>query len=369
MKRLPALARTLATGLLLATALLFAGCPAPREVDRLAFVTVAAFDRTPAGEVRWTVEIPRPSAMATAAAGAGGDGGRGPAGGRPVVIHEGTGPSLSEAERQLAQRVTRELFWAHANYLLVGEAAARAGLAPLFEFATRRFQVRRTALLFVTPDDAGSALRRLKPALDRTVGSALRSTVRAARPRAFKEVDVNTAVRRLAAPGIDPYLPVVAPSGDASGETVPVLAGTALFKADRLVAFLAGRPEQGLYWMRGEIRSLLLTVPCPGPASFPGTAAIRVRSSSASVRVRALPEGLRAAVRISAEGEVEEWGCRTPTSSATLRAVERRAAGRVRADAEAALAVMRAAGVDPVGFGAALHRSDPERWATLEARW
>lgn len=339
------------------------GCWSRREPEQLAIVTVAAFDRLPSGEVRWTVEIPLPQRPA---AGGGQEGGGG--GGPARLVVEAAGPTPLAAERALRRIVERELFWGHADFLLVGEQAARAGLAPLLDFAARRYGMRRNSLVYVTAGPAGDLLRDVTPGLERTMARRLRAMSRSSRPEAVPVVDVNTFLRWWADPGTDPFLPLLRARVEA-GRRSAVLGGIALFREDRLVALGGDDAAAGVWWLRGSAPVHLLVVPCPAPARRDEAAGLRVSRASVRRRVGLEPAGrVSVAVWIRIDAELAEWRCPAPLDPAA-EGLRRAAALRVRQQVQAAVEAMRRHGTDPAGIGTLIYRQRPDLWDRLVADW
>lgn len=344
--------------LLLLAGLLLSGCWSHSEPEQLAPIDVAAYDVLPSGEVRWTVEMPRAVETGAAAIRQGG------AGGRPAVLAQGTGATPSEAEQQLARLVGRQLFWSHTDFFLIGEQAAQQGIGPLLDFLSRRYRVRRNSLLFVARGPAADLLTRVDPGLEETAADLLRNLTRAVRPLGIRAVDANSFLRRRDEPGVDPVTPALA-ARPAERGVVPAPAGLAAFRGDRLAAILPEDAAMGVYWLRGEVGTVDMSLPCPGPA--PEGRRMAVRVFRAGSRVSVAPGALSATVRfrVTAAGELLEWDCGRAITMDVVAAIEQAVADHIRQQALRALDLARAHGVDPVGLGLHLYRRDPGLWAAL----
>ncbi|QBS36646.1 spore gernimation protein GerC [Thermaerobacter sp. FW80] len=401
---------------LVLSALALTGCWGYSEVNDLAFVTVAALDRAPSGGYRWTVAVPVPELVLPASLGGAGAGAAGAAT-RTNLFRSAVGPGPQAAAQALDDRIPREVRWSFADHILVGEAAARSGLRPLLEMISRGYRVERRASLYVVRGEAGAMLLQLRPSLDRAVARSFDAVTRKNRPGTIRGVDGNTVLRWLDTPGTDPFLPVVTTAGEGSSGS-PAPAGIALFRGDRLVGFLPPPLHHGLLMARGEAHPFTLVVPCPGEtATAPGGGgsgdrtggtgvSLQVDHDEARVRVigptavadgaggagasgadgaagaaaagsrangaKALSGAAMPGVRLEVDlaGVVLEWQCRDPqVDRRRIQAVAQAAARQTRGWIEAALARAAALGVDPVGFGAALHRQDPATWRTIRTQW
>lgn len=104
--------------LLLLTGLL-GGCWNRREITEIAIVLGAGVDWTKDGKIRLTVQIARPGAFY--------GGGEGGAGGREPTswVVSAEGKTVAEAERNLARKVPRDIYWGHCIVLVFGEELAK----------------------------------------------------------------------------------------------------------------------------------------------------------------------------------------------------------------------------------------------------
>lgn len=344
---------------------LLAGCWSQSEVNDIALITVAALDRTPEGQYRWSVVVPSPEEVTPPPLSGGGVNPSRAAG----YVRIGSGPSPVMAAEALELAIPREVRWSHADHILVGEGAARSGLHPLLEFASRRYRIERQSQLYVTRGEASRVLERFHPALERSLARTFDARSRR-RPGAVRPVDVNTFLRWLGSPGMDPYLPVLKALSQPGGVVIPAPGSVALFRKDRLAGFLEEPADRGLLFMRGEIPPFTLAVSCPeAGASDEATVALRIEKTTSRVRTVDDGQGPRAWVRITAEADVFQWRCPDDPHPDSVDRVARAAAAEIRREAQLALKAIRELGVDPVGFGNALYRTNPRAWRAVSDRW
>lgn len=348
-----------------AAAFLLTGCWSLSEVNDLALITVAALDRTPEGQYRWAVIVPVPEQVTPPPLSGGGGNPSSAAG----SLRTGSGPSPALAAEALEVVIPREVRWTHADHILIGEQAAGYGLRPVLEFSSRRYQVERRARLYVTRGDAFRVLEQYHPSLERSLARSFDEISGRFRPGTLRPVDVNTFLRWLDSPGLDPHLPVVRALSQ-PGSVIPAPGGIALFRKDRLAGFLRPPADRGLLFMRGEIPPFTLMVRCPeaGP-SDEAVVAFRVQTTTSRVRTEGDEGNLHSRVRIDALADLFEWGCQEEPQPASVDRVARAAETEIRRQAHLALRTTRQLGVDPVGFGNALYRSNPRAWHAVAARW
>lgn len=279
--------------------LLLTGCWDRREIVDLAIVSVVGLDLAKQGGIELTVQLPVPQEIPGPVATGGGSGGGGRSDPRqpPVLLLTSTGRTVQDAADRLQERLSRQLFWAHNVAVVLGEDLARQGILPILDFFTRQRETRLRTLVLVARGRARDVLNAV-PRLDVLPSEGIRETV------AFRlgpEIDLRDMAQMLIAEGTDPIAtlvevvyptPLSPPPPDAGGgdpgggggqggparpggpgsqggsrrEPPPEppqprgqfvgrmrVAGTAVFKGDRLVGFLDDRETRGLLWVRDEV--------------------------------------------------------------------------------------------------------------------
>lgn len=139
---------------LLALAAAGSGCWSRKELDAMAIIVATGVDLQPGGYLL-TVQASNPAALGVP----GGGGAMGVSSRSPSVSWEGRGSSIPEAVRCLERVAQRRLLWSDSRLIVIGEEAARAGIAPILDALMRHYQPRLTQWVFVTPGWAQDVLR------------------------------------------------------------------------------------------------------------------------------------------------------------------------------------------------------------------
>ncbi|MBC7326241.1 MAG: hypothetical protein H5T99_13170, partial [Moorella sp. (in: Bacteria)] len=258
-----------------------AGCWSRYEIEELAIVTAMALDAAPGGQVRLSVYIVIPRAIAGGPSMGGGGGGEPPKTGEIVTA---TGSDFTQAARRLEAMVPRRLLWAQNRVLILGEELARQGLHYLDLF-TRERQMRVTTPVVITRGEGRKVLE-LPPGIELMPGTILTGILR---NRTIFKVELKDLLAMWEAAGDNPVLPLVIMTptpelesqevksgGEAGGrnaakkeegeKTSPEAAaikGAGAFRGDRLAGWLDERETNGLMWLRGEVREGVITVTLP----------------------------------------------------------------------------------------------------------
>lgn len=275
--------RNLAAGLVLALALLLGGCWDRKEIEDTAYVVSIGVDRADEREFLWTFRIVRaetlPVGMLSTA-----ERGEDPMASEIITVR---GSSLEQGIQLLQASSTRLVTLDQVRYIVFGEEMARAGLGPLVSQLLRHNEVRRNVGVAVTPGRAVDVLVQNRPVGEANPVKMMEGLLLVQRHAHLSPpVRLHHFYSRLLAPGADSLMPLIAinemasepPGADlppmagrslqggefprAGGNPVE-LAGTAVFRGDRLAGTLTVDETAALLALRGEMGKVYNSVPDP----------------------------------------------------------------------------------------------------------
>ena len=126
------------------------GCWSRKEIETLAFVMASGVDFAEMpNRIMLTAQIAKPKALAAAAMG-------GSDLERAVWTVSSTGNTIFEAIRHLARQSSRRAFFAHSQWVILGEDVARAGINNVLDAYERDPESRAGAKLAVVKDGKAS---------------------------------------------------------------------------------------------------------------------------------------------------------------------------------------------------------------------
>ncbi|MDF9408402.1 MAG: Spore germination protein B3 precursor [Pelotomaculum sp. PtaB.Bin013] len=346
------------------------GCWSRKELNELAIVLGAGVDRTPDAQVRLTLQLAKPSASAGGSAG--GAVGTEP----PTWVVSGTGETVLDAQRKLANRISRHIYWAHNVILVFGEEAARCGIRRYMDFFSRAPQPRETIWVMVAKGEAKDILETYSE-LEKTSAQDIGYLARA---KTGYSVNLKDFLIMLATKGSNPIASRVdvVERGVTLGGLVPgkpvqqkgaALTGTAVFRGETLAGWLDESETRGLLWLRGKVLKGIISVPS---LTEPGKEmSIDIIRGHTEAQPQYDGESVWFNVKIVVEGDLLEQQSGEEIMEREVReAVEKEMAGEVEEKARLTLEkAQREYGVDIFDFGAAFHRKYPKAWAELKDRW
>lgn len=335
-----------------AAAVVFSGCSGDgsiysnlREIEKLQIIQTMGFDMA---QGRVTVSISS-----------------GPAQGElPSVKLAAEGDSISQALDHLQDWAAREeLFFAHVRFVVIGEQAAREGLADVLDFFQRNTQTRLALPVFIV---RGGTARELVTCpgddlyeITSILSSVQRDTEKQGSAHCFTLLDI---AQRLARSGAALCCTVTAAQ---TGENVPsaqegtvtaLETGYAVLQDGRLAFWLDREETQGANLLLGLAGSESVTLP-DGQGGKPPWSCPAAAPPSGPCGAGRRP-GCRRWICPAQAGVVQAAGGDVP-SPETLAGLDRELTGWLEARVLAALEAARRTGADFLELGRTLRLCDP----------
>jgi len=346
--------------------LFLGGCWDRSEINDMAIVTAAAIDKLDGQSIELTLQLFIPKALG----GGSGSGGGAPSGGQQLTfVRSGKGLNIADAASKLQARLPRRIFWGHCKVFILGEAFAREGVKEEMDYLFRHPQPRERAFMFVSQGQAAEMLRPVPP--------LERYTAEVARELSEQKIGIRVTLKEFlemldgeGQAAALPYLRLQPPQkGEKKNQSVPFIAGTAVFKRDKMNGLLTMRTTRGALWLRKEIQKASITVRLQGTKrEFITMTPIRQRIE---IKPRIHDGQWIIHVHIHTVGDLVQNGTNLDPMNPDLlhlmeQAVQRSIADRVE---EALDRLQRNLNADIIGFGESFHRAYPKPWRQARERW
>ncbi len=359
-----------------------AGCWNYRELEQRGLVCCVGIDRAAeAGKVKMTASVIRPGEVSSAT-------GQGGVVRAKAAYYTATGYTIFDTTRNFVMQTSRRLFWGHNRNLIIGEAAAREGVFLLIDRFVRGTETRLRTWVFVAKGTEAKEIIETVTKMECGPGPELDALIKtSASLSAVPQIDLKLFIDRLnskTTAAIAPRLELIRAgektdardypgiSGPA-GESEPKLqrlrlAGTAVFKGDRLAGWLNQTESRGLLWVLGKVKSCILVVKCPGDES--NLASLELLELLSKIKPEKRDGRIMDSVEIKSESNlVDQQGTTDLTTPEAIRSLGRRHATVVKNEIRAAIDKAREYRADIFGFGEAIGRKFPHEWKELESRW
>ncbi|MCR4429604.1 MAG: Ger(x)C family spore germination protein [Tepidanaerobacteraceae bacterium] len=345
------------------------GCWSRRELNEVAIVLGAGIDAIDNDRIRLTVQVAIPMAFASGQESMGGK--------KQAASMEvsSDGATIEEAERYLAMKIPREIYWGHCVALIIGENMAKKGVRTITDFFERDREPRETMWVMVAKGTAEDFLK-TGSILEKTSSQAVGLLTRMKTGYAVKLFEF---VEMLAEEGIQPAAAGVrvVEVNEASDESQQAetggrrveMAGTALFKEDRMVGWLDADETRGLMWLKGQNLKGIITVPAPDEPDK--MVSIRVKRNAREIKAESVDSIPTFKVKIRVEGDmIEQQSMGDLSEPEKIKKINDSMAAEIRKRAQSALRKAQDDyGVDVFGFGQAYHRRFKNEWKDIKHNW
>lgn len=323
-----------------------------REIEQLQLIQTIGIDAEPGG-VRLSVSTGKPME-----------------GEKPMRMAQ-TAPSLQIAMNRLQDdTASAALFYGHTRYVVVGQAAAEAGIAPYLDFVERDADMRLSAPMFIVSDaTAEQAVMNTgddKADITENLGAMELDVSRQGNGHAFTCAEIAQALASSGSALACAIVCTPAEEKDAGDTALPY--GYAILKDGKLTGFLHGDPVMGV--------NLLLNLSGHGDILLENVdgapVTVALDRSKAGISPVWNDDGSlqRIEVSITAHAAITELAQPQRISDAAyLEQLDQALADTIRGWVEEILSRSRELDADFLGIGQQIATQSPNKWAKIRADW
>lgn len=360
---------------LLGTVLL-SGCWSKKELTDLALVAGLGIEKNEEGKYVGTIQVVNPGNVAEGQQGGGS--GQGP----PVSVYSATGDNIIEASRELSTKVSRRLYYAHTNLVVIDEQLAREeGITKILDAMDRDPEFRVTTTVIIAHGvKAGDIMKALTP-IDKIPSSKIIKTLKFTEESWGEHLNVNIKeiINALTSSGKEPLITGFHLVGDhdeakkmeSIQQTAPAAIiqtnGLAVFKEGKLIGWIHGEAAKGSVWILDRIKRTNVTI---NWKEEKGAISYQVMRQKTNISARMQDGQPIITVEVRAEGDIGEVIVPIDlTDPHVFLEIEKGAEEEIKKEIEQAVQEAKEYKSDVFGFGEAVRRLDPDAWETLKAEW
>ncbi len=344
--------------------LLLSGCWDRQEVNDIGLVTAAGIDKISDKTIELSILVYIPK---SAGGGQGMEGSSG-GGGAQTLVRSATGVTIADAMSKLQEKMPRHIFWGHTAIFIFQEKVAMKGLAKHVDFIIRHPQLRERSLLFISKQKAKDLLA-LIPPLERDLAVVLRELES---QRMGMEVTVEDYAEMLISESGDTAVPWIKRLPPQKGKdkmaTIAYIAGTAIFKKDKMIGKISQSATRGVLWLRNEVQLATVTVQ---PREAKGYVSFSLQNAATKLVPRI--ENGKWTMRLKADAEADIIQNTTPldvTKPAIVQSLQQQLKKEIENKVNLAiLQVQKDMKADIFDFGNAFYRKYPSLWKKEKKRW
>ena len=342
------------------------GCWNRRELNTLSIVQAFGIDRTEDNRISFTAQILIPGEIRTPGGKEGGGGGK------AVWVVTSTGKTVFEAIRNATFEADRKLYFPHNKIIVIGEKAAKSGIAPLLDFYDRDPEGRLRPFMFIARGSAKDILE-AEHGQERIPAKAIENLAKGTFATSkIPKVELFDILKIFAGKTSAPFIPGIKTVEHKENEKIKKMVKldeTAIFKKDKLIGWFDGEETRGLLWVLGKVKSGIIVV--KSPKEEDKNVSLEIIRASSKVKPEIEDGNITITVEIKMEGNLGEQMSKVDlTKPDTFKELEIRLAVAIREEINAALdKALKEWGTDIFKFGEEVHRKYPKEWKELEEKW
>ncbi|WP_162213394.1 Ger(x)C family spore germination protein (plasmid) [Priestia megaterium] len=363
--------------LILTMTLFLTSCWSKKELTDLAIVAAMGLDKTKDGRYHITLQIINPGNVAGGMQGGGG-GTQSP----PITIYSASGNNIVEASRRASSRISRRLYYAHTNLVVVGEKLAKEeGLGTLIDGLDRDPEFRNTSTIVIANHSTAADVVKTLTPVDKIPANKILKTLEFTQRKWGENVktSLQEVMASIESPGRGTVVsgfrlvgnPQQAQKLDNLQESAPAetlkASGIAVLKQGKLIDWLYGKPARGTVWILNKIQGTDININWKGKKEAIAYQTVR-QKTSISYQVKNGQPHIFVHTRV--EGDLGEIDVPVDiTNPKLIKEIEQSISKEIKKELGTAVERAQKNKTDILGFGEVVHRFRPKQFKRVKQEW
>lgn len=345
------------------------GCWNRREIDTLGITICLGVDKTENGFLV-TEQVLNPTAIAS----------KRPINQSPIILYSMEDKDIFSALRKMTTESPRKIYNSHMRVIVIGEAAAKAGILNFIDFLTRDHEFRTDFYFAIAKGTTANKILSILTPLDSIPGISIYERIQLSEKvwAPTKAVRIIELCNALISEGNNPVLTGIEVIGTDTSSSVEDLKNSdlsqairitpiAAFKNDKLAGWLTENESKGYNYILGNVNSTV------GYVEFESGERITLEAIREKSEITAYLIDEKPAIDVSIKIETQIGtviGDVDVTKEEVLTKIKELSEQRIKSMCEAVLKkTQEELGTDIFGFGEVIHRAYPKLWKDLKADW
>ncbi|MBM7654179.1 Ger(x)C family spore germination protein [Neobacillus cucumis] len=350
-------------------------CWNQKELTDLAFVMALGIDKGKDKRFKLSFQLVNPGNVSSGQNG-GGDGQ-----GLPIAVYRSTGDSLTQATRNVTKMVSRRIYFAHTNLVVISEEIAKEDMDYILDALDRDPEFRITSELVVAKDCTAEDLVSTLTPLDKLPVNKITKQIKSTETMLGENMsrNIDDFLSGLVSKGKQPFVNGYGFKGnkqkarsakflqnsitDASLSSE----GLAIFNGTKLRGWVDGDEARGIIWLQDKLKSTYIYVNWKKKKNAIVVAPIR---SKTKVSVQYIKERPVINIKIDSEGWISE--ANTPidlNNPEIISEIDKLVEIEISKEILTSVKATQKLKCDILGFGEKVHVSNPKLWKKLEKNW
>ncbi|MEH7071083.1 Ger(x)C family spore germination protein, partial [Priestia megaterium] len=287
-----------------------------------------------------------------------------------------------EASRRASSRISRRLYYAHANLIVIGERMAREdGVNPLMDALDRDPEFRNTSTMVIANHSTAADLVKALTPVDKIPANKVMKTLEFTQRKWGETVKVSLqdVMNGLQSPGGEAVVsgfrlvgnPQKAQKLDNLQESAPAAtlraSGLAVLRKGKLIDWLYGGTARGTVWILDKIQGTDINIDWEGKKEAIAYQTVRQKTSVSAQVKNGQPH---ISVHTRVEGDIGEMEVPVDiTNPKVITKIEQSVRKEIKKELQKAIERAQKNKTDILGFGEVVHRTRPNQFKKLKTEW
>lgn len=360
--------------LLLTFTIFLSGCWSHKELTELALVAALGIDRNEEGKYLITLQLVNAGNVE-----AGKQGGQT----SPVTVFTSQGDNLVEASRKASQSISRRLYYAHTNIVVISEALAKEeGINTIFDALERDSEFRTTTVVVIAHNTTAKSIVNTLTSIEKIPANKVLKTLKSAEKRwgEFMSISIQDVISALVSEGKEPVISGFTIKGNVEKgkklegiqQTSPAAGieanGLAVFKEGKLIEWYKGESARGTTFVLDKISATAVNIDWNRNKQ---AIAYQLTRQKTKVKANKMKDSMPViTIHVKAEGDIGEVTVPIDiTNPKIILEIENLIEKEIKNEINLAVQRAQENQTDIFGFGEAVHIADPKLWNKLKDNW
>ena len=340
------------------------GCWDNRDLTEIALAVAVGLDKTPEGDIDFTVQLVKPGVIKAKAQGSTE---------KATWTYSATGSTIFSAIRNLLTTVNRKTFFSHIQLIVVGEEVAKEGLTDILDIFERDTETNRQSKIIIAKGTTAKRILKAQSELEDIPGMHITENIENnVAVGKIKNINLIKLLNIINFPGQSPAIGMIE-TVDGNNKDFEIkdlkVHGTAVFKKDKLVGWLDPIETRGLVFAQNQITSCIINV--PNPLEKEKQVAMEVVRSQGRLDAELTEDKLKFIIEINAIGRIAHQEGRGDLTTLPMNAkLERAVTQVIKEDIKVAIEkCQQVYKTDIFGFSPIVHRKYHDFWKKNKENW
>jgi spore germination protein KC len=353
---------------------LLSGCWNQKELNDLAFVMAMGIDKGKHKQFDVSIQLVNPGNVSSGQNGGGGQG-------LPIAVYKSSGDTLTEAARNLTKKLSRRLYYAHTNLVVLSDKLSKENMLNVFDAFEREPEFRTTTEIIIARKSTAEELVTALTILDKLPVSKISKQIQTSEKMLGENIKVNVDdfVSGLVSKGKQPIATGYLVKGDKSlarkAENLTqttthaylMADGLAVFNDGKLTGWIENEKARGVVWVLNKIKSTDINLDWKGKKGALNLTPIR---SKTKISVKMKNGKPMIQVVIKEESIISEVNTAINLDDpAVIQALERKMGRKIEKEVRSSIKEAQRKECDVFGFGDKVHLAYPKYWKKVEKNW